>query len=52
MKLRDEGKIVEVKIYPRFGTTVGDGHAFACFGSSMWADDVFQFLERHCPGRR
>jgi hypothetical protein len=25
-----------------------DGHTFGYFGSAVWADDVFRFLNQHC----
>ena len=46
--MKDVGKEFELKIYPPFGKNVGDGHTFGYFGSSVWADDVFCFLEKHC----
>jgi len=46
--MKDAGKEFELKIYPPFGKDVGDGHTFGYFGSSVWADDVFRFLEKHC----
>lgn len=48
MDMKDAGKIFEMKIYPAFGTSVQDGHTFGYFGSAVWADDVFRFLEQHC----
>jgi dienelactone hydrolase len=42
------GKPHETKIYPAFGRSTPDGHAFGYFGASVWADDVFRFLDRHC----
>lgn len=42
-------KEFELKIYPPFGETVQDGHSFGYFGSSVWGDDVFRFLNSHCP---
>jgi dipeptidyl aminopeptidase/acylaminoacyl peptidase len=48
--MKDAGKTYEVKIYPPFGQSVRDGHAFGYFGSSVWASDVFQFLDQHCAG--
>ena len=42
------GKPHEMKIYPAYGATVQDGHAFGYFGSTIWANDVFAFLDRHC----
>ena len=46
--MRDAGKEFELKIYPSFGTSVQDGHTFGYFGSSVWSDDVFRFLNKHC----
>jgi dipeptidyl aminopeptidase/acylaminoacyl peptidase len=43
------GKIVEIKTYPPFGKTHFDGHSFTWLGSSIWFDDVFSFIEKHCP---
>jgi hypothetical protein len=38
----------EMKIYPAYGKTPADGHDFGYFGSSVWADDVFRFLQEYC----
>ena len=46
--MKDAGKQFEMKIYPKYGKSVGDGHTFGYFGSAVWADDVFRFLNRHC----
>lgn len=46
--MKEAGKVFEMKIYPAYGTTVEDGHSFGYFGSAVWADDVFRFLEQHC----
>ena len=46
--MKDAKKPFELKIYPPFGNSVEDGHAFGYFGSSVWADDVFRFLQDHC----
>ena len=46
--MKDVGKEFELKIYPPFGTSAQDGHTFGYFGSSVWADDVFRFLNKHC----
>ena len=46
--MREAGKEFELKIYPSFGKSVQDGHTFGYFGSSVWADDVFRFLNKHC----
>jgi carboxymethylenebutenolidase len=43
--MKDAGKEFQVKIYPRFGNSVQDGHSFGYFGGSVWGPDVFQFLE-------
>jgi carboxymethylenebutenolidase len=46
--MKAAGRTNEMKIYPPYGVSVQDGHAFGYFGSSVWADDVFRFLNRHC----
>ena len=46
--MKDARKPYELKIYPRYGATTQDGHAFGYFGSAVWADDVFRFLDQHC----
>ncbi|PYU91112.1 MAG: hypothetical protein DMG08_16130 [Acidobacteria bacterium] len=46
--MADSGKVFEMKIYPPFGKSAAEGHSFAYLGSSIWADDAFRFLERHC----
>jgi dipeptidyl aminopeptidase/acylaminoacyl peptidase len=46
--MKNAGKTYEMKIYPAYGKSRQDGHTFGYFGSSVWADDVFRFLERHC----
>jgi carboxymethylenebutenolidase len=46
--MKAAGKTYEVKIYPPYGNSPQDGHAFGYFGSAVWADDVFRFLNRHC----
>jgi carboxymethylenebutenolidase len=46
--MKDAGKEFEIKIYPPFGKSAQEGHSFGYFGSSVWADDVFRFLEKHC----
>ena len=43
------GKPYKVKFYPAFGASKEEGHAFGYFGSSVWADDVFKFLDQNCP---
>jgi carboxymethylenebutenolidase len=46
--MKNAGRVAEMKIYPAFGTSVQDGHAFGYFGASVWADDVFRFLNQYC----
>jgi carboxymethylenebutenolidase len=46
--MKAAGKPYEIKIYPAYGNSVQDGHSFGYFGSSVWGDDVFRFLELHC----
>ena len=47
--MKGAGKEFELKIYAPFGTSAQDGHTFGYFGSAVWADDVFRFLNKHCP---
>lgn len=49
--MREHGKTAEVKIYPAFGKGGSEGHSFAYLGSSTWANDVFDFLNRYCKPR-
>lgn len=42
------GKDNRVKIYPPFGSSAADGHAFGYFGGSVWGNDVFRFLSQYC----
>jgi carboxymethylenebutenolidase len=46
--MKDARKPYELKIYPRYGDSPQDGHTFGYFGSAVWADDVFRFLDQHC----
>src|SRR5262249_20594268 len=46
--MKEAGKPYEAKIYPPYGTSHQEGHTFGYFGSAVWANDVFQFLDRHC----
>jgi dipeptidyl aminopeptidase/acylaminoacyl peptidase len=46
--MKDARKTYEVKIYPPYGNSPQDGHTFGYFGSAVWADDVFRFLNHHC----
>ncbi len=47
--MKDANKTYEVKIYPPYGNSHQEGHTFGYFGSAVWADDVFRFLNEHCP---
>jgi dipeptidyl aminopeptidase/acylaminoacyl peptidase len=47
--MKEAGKAFELKIYPPFGNSPQDGHSFTWLGSSTWANEVFSFLEKHCP---
>ncbi len=42
--MQKAGKQHVVKIYPAFGATNADGHAFCVRGVDIWAVDVFPFL--------
>src|ERR1700736_6750674 len=42
------GKTYKLKIYPAYGDSPGDGHTVGYFGSDVWADDVFGFLNQYC----
>jgi len=42
------GHPYQVKIYSRYGESKAEGHSFGYFGSSIWAEDVFKFLNQHC----
>lgn len=46
--MHDAGKTADVKIYARFGQSPAEGHSFAWRGGSIWAEDVFGFLSKHC----
>jgi carboxymethylenebutenolidase len=46
--MRKHGKKAAVKIYPEFGRGAKEGHSFTYGGSSLWADDVFKFLDKNC----
>ena len=48
IKMKESGKVSDMKIYPPFGKSAPDGHSFTWLGSSIWASDVFAFLEEYC----
>ena len=41
-------KTYKLKIYPPYGDSPRDGHSFGYFGSDIWAEDVFGFLNQQC----
>jgi carboxymethylenebutenolidase len=41
-------KTYKSKIYPAYGDSPRDGHSFGYFGSDVWAEDVFAFLNQYC----
>jgi dipeptidyl aminopeptidase/acylaminoacyl peptidase len=45
------GRPAELRLYPPFGSSASDGHAFAYRGVSIWAGDASAFLARACPPR-
>ncbi len=45
------GKPNEMKIYPPFGKSREDSQTFAYKGADVWGDDVFRFLDQHCPAK-
>lgn len=46
--MKQANKKYELKIYPAYGDSPQDGHAFGYFGAAVWANDVFGFLRQHC----
>lgn len=46
--MKSAGKIYQLQIYPAYGASPAEGHSFPYRGSSVWADDVFRFLDRYC----
>ena len=50
--MKDAGKEFDVKIYPPYGSSPQDGHTFGYFGSAVWGNDVFRFLNTHCRGNK
>jgi carboxymethylenebutenolidase len=47
--MKEVHKTYEVKIYPVYGSSPQEGHTLGYFGAVVWADDVFRFLNQHCP---
>lgn len=48
-ELQRAGKAVEQRVYPAFGSSAQQGHAFAYQGSDIWFADVLDFLQLYCP---
>jgi dipeptidyl aminopeptidase/acylaminoacyl peptidase len=46
--MKNAGKPAELKIYPAFGESAADGHSFVRLRPSIWAEDVFRFLDKYC----
>src|ERR1700736_2415219 len=46
--MSEASKTYKLKIYPAYGDSPGDGHTFGYFGSDVWAEDVFGFLNQYC----
>jgi len=46
--MQANGKPYVAKIYPPYGKSHQDGHTFGYFGSPVWENDLFQFLELQC----
>ena len=44
------GKRAELKIYPPYGNSPGEGHNFAWLGTDIWGADVLAFLRQYCGG--
>jgi carboxymethylenebutenolidase len=47
-EMNEVGKTYKLKIYPSYGDSPQDGHSFGYFGSNVWAEDVFGFLNQYC----
>jgi carboxymethylenebutenolidase len=47
-QMNEVSKTYKLKIYPAYGDSPQDGHSFGYFGSAVWAEDVFAFLNQHC----
>jgi len=43
-----QGRTAELRVYPAFGDSSAAGHSFAWKGATVWADDVINFLAKHC----
>ncbi|CDZ51720.1 alpha/beta hydrolase family protein [Neorhizobium galegae] len=45
---RAVGRPAEIKIYPAFGDSSRDGHAFPYRGVDVWRSDIVRFLDQNC----
>jgi len=45
--MMQNGKIVKLKIYPKYGSSQKEGHSFPYRGISIWFNDVFLFLNKY-----
>ena len=50
-EMAEAGKVVKLKIYPKFGDSEREGHSFPYRGASIWFDDVLAFLNKYCPSK-
>jgi dienelactone hydrolase len=48
--MKQAGRPFEAKIYPPYGESEAQAHSFAYRGASIWFEDVFSFVEKHCRG--
>ena len=47
-EMKNAGKPAELKIYPAYGKSPAEGHSFVRLEISVWAEDVFWFLDKYC----
>jgi carboxymethylenebutenolidase len=50
-EMQRSNKPFEKKIFPAYGSTPQQGHAFAMVAPGVWQSDVFRFLDRHVAER-
>jgi dipeptidyl aminopeptidase/acylaminoacyl peptidase len=46
--MKEAGLPSALQIYPAYGRSHQEGHTFGYFGATVWAVDVFEFLNRYC----
>ena len=49
--MNEAGKPNQMKIYPAFGPTAAEGHAFGYLGGAIWGPDVFAYLDEQLKRR-